>query len=183
LPQRATGSHGGQQAGVVAMNRMERAIRRADVTQQRFTPSAFVFGIVKKYGDDNGGVLAASLAYSGFISLFPLLLVLVTVVGLAASADASFRQQMVDAVAGQVPLIGHQLTGNVHALQRSSVIGLVIGLAGVIGGATGLAQSGLFAMAQAWNRPGPATCSASAGRWRSWGCWAAGSSSPPCWPA
>jgi uncharacterized BrkB/YihY/UPF0761 family membrane protein len=138
------------------MNRMERAIRRADVTQQRFTPSAFVFGIVKKYGDDNGGVLAANLAYSGFISLFPLLLVLVTVLGLAASADASFRQQMIDAVAGQVPLIGHQLTGNVHALQRSSVIGLVIGLAGVIWGATGLAQSGLFAMAQAWNLPGPA---------------------------
>jgi YihY family inner membrane protein len=137
------------------MNPAERALRRVDTTQQRFPPSAFVFGVVKKYGDDNGGVLASNLAYSAFVSLFPLLLVLVTVLGLAASIDAGFRQEILNAVAAQVPLIGHQLTGNVHALRRSSIIGLVIGLAGLVWGTTGLAQSGLFAMAQVWNIPGP----------------------------
>jgi YihY family inner membrane protein len=138
------------------MNPAERALRRADTTQQHFPPAAFVFGVVKKYGDDNGGVLASNLAYSAFVSLFPLLLVLVTVLGLAASVDAGFRQEILNAVAAQVPLIGHQLTGNVHALRRSSIIGLVIGLAGLVWGTTGLAQSGLFAMAQVWNVPGPA---------------------------
>jgi YihY family inner membrane protein len=138
------------------MNPGERALRRVDATQQHFPPAAFVFGLVKKYGDDNGGVLASNLAYSAFVSLFPLLLVLVTVLGLAASVDAGFRQEILDAVAAQVPLIGHQLTGNVHALRRSSIIGLVIGLAGLVWGTTGLAQSGLFAMEQVWNVPGPA---------------------------
>jgi YihY family inner membrane protein len=138
------------------MNPFERAIRKVDATQRRFTPTAFVFGVMKKYGDDNGGVLVSNLAYSSFTSLFPLLLVLVTVLGLVASVDEKFRTDVLNAVAGQVPLIGSQLTGNVHQLKRSSTIGLIVGLAGLIWGATGLAQAGLFTMEQVWNLPGPA---------------------------
>jgi YihY family inner membrane protein len=59
-------------------------------------------------------------------------------------------------VAGQVPLIGKTLTGNVHQLQRSSIIGLIVGFVVLIWGASGLAQAGLFTMAQVWNLPGPA---------------------------
>src|SRR5262249_55337444 len=44
-----------------AMNVIERAVRRADQVQQRHTPLAFLYGVVKKYGDDNGGVLVANL--------------------------------------------------------------------------------------------------------------------------
>jgi len=88
--------------------------------------------------------------------LFPLLLVLVTILGLIASADPSMRREALNAVAGQVPLIGHQLAGNVHQLRRSSVIGLVAGLLALTWGTTGLAQAGLHTMAQVWNLPGPA---------------------------
>jgi uncharacterized BrkB/YihY/UPF0761 family membrane protein len=65
------------------------------------------------------------------------------------------RQQVLDAVAKQVPLIGHQLAGNVHQLRRSSVLGLMIGIVALIWGTSSLAQAGLFTMAQAWNLPGP----------------------------
>src|SRR6185437_1546612 len=138
------------------MNPVEKAIRKVDATQQRFTPTAFVFGVIKKYGDDNGGVLASNLAYSAFVSVFPLLLILTTVLGLVASVSPSVRTQVLDAVSGQVPLIGKTLTGNVHQLQRSSIIGLVVGFVVLIWGASGLAQAGLFTMAQVWNLPGPA---------------------------
>ena len=60
------------------MNPIEKVIRRVDAVQQRHKPAAFSVGLIKKYGDDNGGVLAANLAHSGFVSLFPLLLVLAT---------------------------------------------------------------------------------------------------------
>jgi uncharacterized BrkB/YihY/UPF0761 family membrane protein len=63
---------------------------------------------------------------------------------------------VLNAVAGQVPLIGNQLTGGVHTLKRDSVIGLIFGLVGLIWGTSGLAQSGLFTMEQVWNLPGPA---------------------------
>src|ERR1700704_4974932 len=138
------------------MNPVEKAIRKVDATQQRFTPPAFVFGVIKKYGDDNGGVLASNLAYSAFVSVFPLLLILTTLLGLVASVNPSVRSSVLDAVAGQVPLIGKTLTGNVQQLQRSSIIGLIIGFAGLIWGATGLAQAGLFTMEQVWTLPGPA---------------------------
>jgi hypothetical protein len=42
------------------MNPIERAIRRVDAAQQRHRAPAFVVGVIKKYGDDNGGVLAAA---------------------------------------------------------------------------------------------------------------------------
>src|SRR6476646_4960336 len=138
------------------MTPVEKAIRKVDATQQRFTPTAFVFGVIKKYGDDNGGVLASNLAYSAFISVFPLLLILTTILGLVASVNPSVRSQVLDAVSGQVPLIGKTLTGSVHQLKRSSIIGLIIGFLGLIWGATGLAQAGLFTMEQVWNLPGPA---------------------------
>ena len=139
------------------MNPVEKAIRRIDATQRRFTPTAFVFGVVKKFGDDNGGVLVSNLAYSAFVSLFPLLLILVTILGLVfTSVDPAIKTDVLDAVAKQVPLIGNTLTGNVQELKRASVIGLVVGLLGLIWGATGLAQAGLFTMNQVWNLPGPA---------------------------
>ena len=138
------------------VNPIEKAIRAVDGTQRRFTPTAFIVGVIKKFGDDNGGVLVANLAYSAFIALFPLLLVLVTLLGLIASIDPSVKADVLNAVAGQVPLIGHQLTGNVHQLKRASVIGLAVGLGGLIWGAAGLAQAGLFTMGQVWNLPGPA---------------------------
>jgi YihY family inner membrane protein len=138
------------------VNPVERVLRKADGTQQRHQPSAFIFGVVKKYGDDNGGVLVANLTHSAFVSFFPLLLVLVTVLGLVAASDPGFRVDAVNAVASQVPIIGTELTSNVHQLQRSSVIGLIVGLLAMIWGSTGLAQAGLFTMEQVWNLPGPA---------------------------
>jgi YihY family inner membrane protein len=137
------------------MNPVERAIRKVDGFQQGHTPTAFVFGVVKKYGDDNGGVLVSNLGYSAFVSLFPLLLVLVTILGLVASTNPAFRADALDAVDKQLPLFGTELTGNVQQLQRSSVIGLIVGLVVLLWGATGLAQAGLFTMAQVWNLPGP----------------------------
>jgi YihY family inner membrane protein len=139
-----------------AMNPAEQVIRKVDAAQRRFRPSAFVFGVAKKFGDDNGGVLVANLTYAAFVSLFPLLLVLVTILGLLAAGDPTFRQDAIDAVANQVPLIGHTLTSNVHQLRKSSLIGLIVGIAGLIWGSAGLAQAGMFTMEQVWNLPGPA---------------------------
>ena len=138
------------------MNPIERGLRRIDKWQQRHKVPAFIVGVVKKYGDDNGGMLASSLAHSAFVSVFPLLLILVTILGLIASANPTVRTEVLNAVASQFPLIGSKLTGNIHALHRASIIGLIVGLVGVLWGGMGFAQSGLFTMEQVWNLPGPA---------------------------
>jgi uncharacterized BrkB/YihY/UPF0761 family membrane protein len=145
------------------MNPVERVARRLDAAQQRHTLPAVVVAVVKKYTDDNSGIMAAALAHSAFVSIFPLLLVFVTILGLVAAHDPALRATVLQgkgaAFAGishQFPIVGSQLTSNVHALQRSSTIGLIVGLLATIWGCTGLAQTGLFTMQQVWNLPGPA---------------------------
>ena len=44
--------------------------------------AGFPFAVVKKYGDDQAGSLATLIAYYGFFSAFPLMLVLVSVLGI-----------------------------------------------------------------------------------------------------
>jgi len=99
-------------------------------------PTAFVYGVIKKYGDDNGGVLVSNLAYSSFVSLFPLLLVLVTILTYTTAINPSFDTDVRNAVAGQVPLLGQTLIGSVHQRERASIIGADRGLVGLIWGST-----------------------------------------------
>jgi YihY family inner membrane protein len=144
------------------VNRFEALARRADARQQAWGPAAFTVGVVKKFGDDNAGVLVSNLAYSGFICVFPLLLILVTVVDLVLAGDPSVRKTLLDSALGEFPVIGTQLGHNIHGLQRSSVIGLIVGVVGLVWGSTGLAQAGQFTMGQVWNldssdRPGYVT--------------------------
>jgi YihY family inner membrane protein len=138
------------------MNPVERALRRVDAIQQSHRPAAFLFGIIKKFGDDNGGVLVTNLAYAAFVSIFPLLLILVTVLVNIAAIDPSLQGQVLDAVRDQFPLVGNQLTGNVHALRRATTVSLVAGLLLLLWGVTRLSQAGLWVMEQVWNLPGPA---------------------------
>lgn len=138
------------------MNPVEKAIRRADAAQQQHTPVAFLFGVVKKFGDDNGGALVANLAYTAFVSVFPLLLILVTVLVNIAAGDPSLRNGVISGATTQFPLIGQQLAHNIHALRRASFASLIAGLLLLVWGVTRLAQAGLFTMAQVWNLPGPA---------------------------
>jgi uncharacterized BrkB/YihY/UPF0761 family membrane protein len=144
------------------MNPVERVARRLDAAQQRHTLPAFAVAVVKKYTDDNGGIMAAALAHSAFVSIFPLLLVFVTILGLVAASDPALRATVLKgkgaAFAGishQFPIVGSQLTSNVHALQRSSTIGLIVGLLATIWGCTGLAQTGLSRCSRSGTCPAP----------------------------
>jgi YihY family inner membrane protein len=137
------------------MNPVERVIRRADAAQQRHVVPAFLFGVSKKFGDDNAGALVSNLAYTAFVSIFPLLLILVTILVNVAAGDPSLRNRVISGATAQFPLIGKQLAQNIHALKRASVPSLIVGLLFLVWGVTRLAQAGLFTMQQVWNLPGP----------------------------
>jgi YihY family inner membrane protein len=137
------------------MNPFEKTLRRIDAAQQRFGPAAMVFGVMKKFGDDNAGNLVSNLAFSAFLCVFPLLLILITVLNIVLAHDASARTSLLNSTFGEFPVVGSTLHSQIHGLHRSSVIGLVVGVLGLLWGSTGLAQSGLFSMSQIWNLPGP----------------------------
>src|SRR4029077_13350668 len=117
------------------MNPAEKLIRSLDAVQQRHGASAFLFGVIKKFGDDNGGVLVANLAYAAFVSVFPLLLILVTVLVNIAAGDPALRNEVIGAAIRQFPHMGQQLASNIHGLSRATIPGLIAGLLLLLWGA------------------------------------------------
>ncbi|MFL6242415.1 MAG: YihY/virulence factor BrkB family protein [Acidimicrobiia bacterium] len=135
------------------MNPAERVVRRVDAFQRRHRVTGFAFGVVKKFGDDRAGSLAALIAYYAFLAIFPLLLLLVTILGFVAQHNTDFQHRLVDSALSDFPIIGDQIAKNVKSL-RASGLGLVISLIGLAWGSLGFTQAGQHAMAQVWNVPG-----------------------------
>jgi membrane protein len=83
------------------VNIVERGLRSLDCVQQRHRVLAVIVAVAKKFGDDEAGAYAALLAYYGFFSLFPLLLVFVTVLGFALNGDPGLQQRILHPALGQ----------------------------------------------------------------------------------
>jgi YihY family inner membrane protein len=109
---------------------------------------------VKKYVEDRGPSLAALLAYYGVLSVFPLLLVLFTVLGVLFSHDAGLQHRVIHSALSQFPVVGRQLDGHdaISAL-REKGLGLAVGLLGLVWGSLGVTKAGQRAMADVWNVP------------------------------
>ena len=135
-----------------AVNPVERAVRRLDRLQQGHGPAGFVFAVIKKFGDDRGSHICALLTYYGFVSLFPMLLVFVTILGFVLGSDAAAQQRVLHSALTEFPVIGTQLGNNIHSL-RGHGLGLVVGLVGLLYGALGFAGAAQYAMAEVWNLP------------------------------
>src|SRR6516165_5833845 len=134
------------------MSALNRAVATADRTQQRWPWLAFPVAVWKKFGDDQAGNLAALIAYYGFASLFPLLLVFVTVLDIVLRNDPKLREQVVSSTFGQFPVIGPQLEANVHSLSATGPA-LVIGLILTFLGARGVAGAVQNALNTVWAVP------------------------------
>ena len=147
-PARVTGTAGARK-GLAA---------RLDAFQQRHPAAAFPLAVAYKYFDDFGPYLAALLTYYAFVSLFPLLLLLSTILGYALQGDPKLQHEIVQSALGQFPVIGDQL----HDPRRlgGGATGLTIGIIGAVYGSLGIAQAIQYAMNTAWsvprnNRPNP----------------------------
>jgi inner membrane protein YhjD len=134
------------------MNALQRALRTVDRTHRRNRLIAFLYAVFKKFGDDQGGNLVALITYYGFVSIFPLLLVASTVLGIVLHNDPSLQQRILGSALAQFPVIGQQIQQNVHAMPRSGVA-LAIGLIVTLYGGLGVVRGTETAMNTVWNVP------------------------------
>jgi inner membrane protein YhjD len=125
---------------------------RIDSWQRRHSPVAFVVGVWRKFGDDEGGKLVGQLTYRGFLSLFPLLLVTVTVLGYVLEGRPDLQQDILDSAVSQFPVIGDQLRQNVGSL-NGNIWALLIGIGTALWGGLGVTQAAQDVLATVWNVP------------------------------
>jgi membrane protein len=104
-------------------------LERLDRFQRRHRWAAFPFAVVKKFGQDGAGNLAALVAYYAFFSVFPLLLAFSTILGFVLHGHPDWQRSVEHSAFAQLPLVASKdqpapLHGNVAAL----VVGLALAL-------------------------------------------------------
>jgi uncharacterized BrkB/YihY/UPF0761 family membrane protein len=120
-----------------------------DSWQQRTSVAAPAFGVVKKFGDDRMNQYVVALGWYGFLSIYPLLLVVITIFGFIGAASLGHG---IVSTLHEFPVVGSQFNPEHGSRElHGSAIGLVVGLVGLIYGAQGVTQTAQGAMAQAWN--------------------------------
>ena len=140
---------GGAQEG---NNMLRNLTHRLDDFQQRRRVLAFPVAVWKKFGDDQAGNLAALLAFFAFLSIFPLLLVFITILGMVLHNDPAFQKRLLDSAFADFPVVGTQLRENIHGIGRSG-FGLAVGIVGSLLGARGFANAAQNALNHLWAVP------------------------------
>ena len=122
-----------------------------DGFQRRRPAAGFPLAVIYKYFDDQGPYLAALMAYYGFLSLFPLLLLLTTALGILLRDNVELQQQVLQSAARQIPVLGDDLVSSPRSLPGGKA--LVIGVLGALYGGIGVAQAAQNAMNVLWSVP------------------------------
>jgi membrane protein len=124
-------------------------VRRADEVQRKKPFLAFPLAVLKKFGEDRAGQLAALIAYYGFFSLFPLLLAFVTLAGILFE-ESDMQDRLVDAALSQFPVIGDQL--RIQSLPDKGVA-LALGIGGALWAGLAGIKAAQNAMDHVWDVP------------------------------
>ena len=125
---------------------------RLDNFQRRHTWLGFPVAVVYKFIEDQGGYLAVLITYYGFASLFPLLLLLVSVLGFTLEGDPALQQALLGSALQQFPIIGPQLQQNISSI-RGSTLGVVLGIIGAVYGGLGISVAIQTALNRVWAVP------------------------------
>ena len=125
-------------------------VKRFDRYQQGHPAWAIPMAVVRKFGNDQAGSLAALLAYYAFFSIFPLLLVFTTILAFVLQGNTELYNDVTDSVLAQFPVVGDQL--HAHAL-TGKVTALVLGLLTSLWAGLGITQAAQNAFNKVWAVP------------------------------
>ena len=137
---------------LITMNPAKKAVQTVDRFQRRFPWLAFPVAVWKKFGDDQAGNLAALVAYYAFVSIFPLLLVLFTVLEIVLRHHSALAKELEDGAVKNYGALGSSLTQSIHSFNGTGPA-LVIGVLLSFLGARGVANAMQNALNSVWEVP------------------------------
>ncbi len=138
--------------GMAFLSRLRALADRVDRFQQRHPVLAFPVAVFRELQDMKAGYLGAILTFFAFVSLFPLLLILTTVLGAVLRSNPKLQQDVLNSALVDFPVIGDQLKNNIHDFGRSGPA-LAISIVFTSIGALGLANAAQYAMNLLWGVP------------------------------
>lgn len=131
----------------------ERVVRWFDRHQVERPWLAFPIGVVRKYADDRASAFSALLTHYGFLAMFPLFVLLLTLLDRLAITRPALQDRIVESVVVQLPVVGERLREAASALEVRGLV-IVLSVASLFWGATGLYNSAQLVMSQVWNVEG-----------------------------
>ena len=131
------------------MKLIQEMLARIDDWQRRSRSPRQPMGLSRNLDDDGMNQFVVALGWYGFLAIYPLLLVVITIFGFIGVASLGHG---IVSTLHQFPVIGAQFNpANPSANLHGSIFGLTIGLLGMIYGAQGVTQTAQHSMAQVWN--------------------------------
>jgi len=120
---------------------------------ERWKWLATVVAVQKRYGELNGSYLAASVTLSAFLSLFPLLLFSIAILGFFSASSPNLAADVV-ARLGLTGDAADGITAAIDTAERSRRAASVIGIAGLLWSGLGLVAAFQYAINAAWQVTG-----------------------------
>jgi membrane protein len=114
---------------------------------------AGVLDVTRAYDRSGGGMLAGALAYFAFFTMVPALLLFVGLLGILVE-DQKVRQNLIEALVGQVQPVADLSRFIVNNLADTGRIGTVVGIIGLVWGASGFYGALQGAMQRMFPGPG-----------------------------
>ena len=134
------------------MRAIDKLSRAADQLQQRRPVLAFPVAVWSKFTDDQAGNLAALISYYAFAAIFPLLLILVTVLNIVLRNNLRLQHELIDSALAQYPVIGQHIKTHLGSIPGTG-LPLILGIVFLLLGARGVAGAMQNAMCVVWGIP------------------------------
>jgi YihY family inner membrane protein len=134
------------------MRAIDKPLRAADRLQRRHTALAFPVAVWSKFAEDQAGNLAALIAYYAFAAIFPLLLILVTVLNIVLHDNPRLQEDLIKSALAQYPVIGTHIRANLGTIPGTG-LPLLTGILFLLIGARGVAGAMQNAMCVVWGIP------------------------------
>ncbi|WP_446665303.1 YihY/virulence factor BrkB family protein [Flexivirga sp. B27] len=122
-----------------------------DRAQRKFPPLGYPVAVAYKFFDDMGSYLSALLAFYAFVSLFPLLILGTTILGVVLDGDPGLQQDLIKSALNELPIISDQIASP-NALSGSWV-SITVSTLVALYGALGSAQAFQYIANSVWQVP------------------------------
>ncbi len=119
----------------------------------RLPPVDVARAVASRSGGDNGGQMAAALTYYAFVSLFPLLLLALSVIGFLLSGNETAQREWVTRLTASVPGLGSIIARNIRSVVDGRATAGVVALFGLLWTGMGMVGAARTSLARIFGLP------------------------------